>query len=175
MAAEATELTALSRMVAFGLRWCAIAVALPGSSRPISGWTMWRFSGSWSHTSRSLRRHPCGRIWSIGRRSSPVDGSGWAPDQARVDRLGFYVGCVVRRALCPVSGARTRRGPDPPTVIAEIWRIVGSCREVESSFLSPERARGRDRARHETHAQRVFQATRNHKWHVCRAGPNRNE
>ncbi len=99
------SLTELSRMVAFGLQWCAIAVALLGSSRPISGWTMWRFSGSWSHTSRSLRRHSRGRIWSIGRRSSPVDGAGWAPDQARVDRLEFYVGCVVRRA-CVQSPAQ---------------------------------------------------------------------
>ena len=38
------------------------------------------------------------------------------------------------------------------------WRLLGSCRNVESSlFFSPEGERGRDRARREAHAKRVCQ------------------
>ncbi|ELB92218.1 WhiB family transcriptional regulator [Rhodococcus opacus] len=41
------------------------------------------------------------------------------------------------------------------------WRILGSCRNVESSlFFSPEGERGRDRARREAHAKRVCQDCR---------------
>ncbi|TQC40153.1 WhiB family transcriptional regulator [Rhodococcus sp. WS4] len=41
------------------------------------------------------------------------------------------------------------------------WRILGSCRKVESSFFfSPEGERGRDRARREAHAKRVCQDCR---------------
>ena len=52
------------------------------------------------------------------------------------------------RTRLPVDGDRDRRD----------WRLLGSCRNVESSlFFSPEGERGRDRARREAHAKRVCQ------------------
>ena len=69
--------------------------------------------------------------------------------------------CISARAPNTVPASRRegtpRTGP-PADRDRGDWRILGSCRNVESSlFFSPEGERGRDRARREARAKRVCQ------------------
>ncbi|WP_280123280.1 WhiB family transcriptional regulator [Rhodococcus sp. ZPP] len=69
--------------------------------------------------------------------------------------------CISPRAPSTVPASRREDTPRtglPVDRDRRDWRILGSCRNVESSlFFSPEGERGRDRARREAHAKRVCQ------------------